>query len=238
MAYHDDISLKRRTIVRVLTTITCFLLIASVAGQLAKYGFGYDVPHELIRLFYVDTEGNIPTFFSSFLLLFASLLLALISVIKKMSSDVSWRRWAILALGFLCMAVDEASGIHELLNKPGRWLLARGSLDGILHTTWLVFGITIVTILGGVFLKFSLRLPAKTKKDFFVAAAVFLGGLVGMEMVGGFYAGSHGVNNFKYSMLATVEEGLEMAGVITFINGLMNFIVTHHDMRVRFDDSK
>src|SRR6185437_4707745 len=96
MTHNGEISLSRRTIVRVLAATTLFLLSVSIAGQLAKYALGQQV-YRFNRLFYVDFEGNIPTFFSSILLILASSLLWFITVLKKSSQDPYRRHWAILA---------------------------------------------------------------------------------------------------------------------------------------------
>jgi hypothetical protein len=79
----------------------------------------------------------------------------------------------------------------------------------------------------------------QTQRQFFTAAAVFLGGALGIEMTESYYAGLHAASNFQLSMLAAVEEGLEMAGVIVFINALLTYIAHHHeDVLLRFSDRK
>jgi hypothetical protein len=237
MSSHGEISLSRQTIVRVLAATTLLLLVASVAGQLSQQLLGHDQGHELIRLFYVDLEGNIPTLFSSSILLFASLLLALISTLTKQSNDTRWHQWAILSFALLYMAVDEASRIHELLNRPAKSLLGQHA-SGIFFHAWVIFGITLVLLFALVYLRFFLSLPRLTRKQFLAAAAIFFSGAVGMEMIGGHYAESHGKDDFQYSMLATVEEGLEMAGVIVLINALLNYLVDHYDVRLRLSSSR
>ena len=230
MSYQDEISLSRQTILRILTVTAVFLLLASTAGQLAKYVLGHDTAYGLIHLFNVDDEGNIPTFFSSSLLLFASLLLALITTLKRKSNDLRWRQWAILSCALLYMAIDEASHIHELLYKPADWLLG-DRLSQIISTTWVIFGIAVVVAFALSYLKFFFSLPPKTQRQFFSAAAIFLGGAVGMELVGGFYSGSHGMHNLQYAMLSTVEEGLEMGGVILLINALLTYVLDNYALR-------
>lgn len=231
-----EISLSQRTIVRVLVATTFFLLVASIAGQSAKHVLGYDEAYGIIRLFNVDSEGNIPTFFSSFLLLFSSLLLAVISTLKRKESDTRWNQWAILSCALLYMAVDEASGIHELLYRPADWLLGQ-RLSRIIYFTWAIFGIAFVLIFTLSYLKFFFSLPLQTQKQFFLAASVFFSGALGMELVGGFFGGSHGIQNLQYAMLSTIEEGLEMTGVILLINALLNYIIHHYDVRFSFAHS-
>jgi hypothetical protein len=237
----EEVSLNRHTIIRVLNATIFFLLLASITGQLTKYVLGHDHALGFVRLFYVDAEGNIPTFFSAMLLLFASLLLAFITVLKRSSRDSYRYHWGILALILLFMAVDEAVGLHEMLNKVG-WLVTGGQRKEdrtIFFFGWVLFGMAMVMIVALSYLKFFFNLPLRTRIQFFTAAAVFVGGAMGVEILGGYYAKSHGEGNFQYSMFATVEEGLEMAGVVVFINALLMYIAHHYkDILFRFSEQE
>ncbi|MCS6306131.1 MAG: hypothetical protein H8K07_21080 [Nitrospira sp.] len=237
MIHDDKIWLSRRTIVRVLTATACFLLIASIAGQVLKYGFGHKSAYGLTPLFYVDKEGNIPTFFSGILLLLASLLLAFITVLKRASQDAYSRHWAILSLILLYMAVDETCHLHEMLHRPGKWMLGQHA-HGIFTYAWIIFGIAMVAAVALSYFKFFLRLPPQAQRQFFTATAVFLSGAIGMELVESYYHGLYGDQTFLYSMFATVEEGLEMAGVIIFNNALMTYLITHYNVSLSLNDSR
>lgn len=237
MPSKDEILLDRGTIVRVLTATSCFLLIASIAGQVLKYGFGHKRAYGLTPLFYVDLEGNIPTFFSGILLLLASLLLAFITVLKRASQDAYSRHWAILSLILLYMAVDETCHLHEMLHKPGKWVLGPHA-HAIFTYAWIIFGIGMVAAVALSYFKFFLHLPPQTQRQFFTAAAVFLSGAIAIELVESYYHGLYGDQTFLYSMFATVEEGLEMAGVIIFINALMTHLITYYNANISFGDSR
>ena len=171
------------------------------------------------------------------LLLFcAALLLTVIAVLKKKQKDPDVSKWAILAFGFLFMAVDEASSIHEELSMPVPGLLGDGP-HGIFYFSWVIPGIAVVFALALFFLGFLLRLPAKTRFTFMVAATLFIGGALGLELVGGRYAELHGQENLTYNMLATVEESLEMSGVIVFIYALLKYISDNYkEVLFRFDN--
>lgn len=54
-----------------------------------------------------------------------------------------------------------------------------------------------------------------------------------MELIGGYYWKLNGWRDLTYILLATVEESLEMAGVIIFIWGLLEYIADNHK-EVRF----
>ena len=230
----NQISLNPFLIARMLGTVAFLLVVASTGWQLAAYWTGHDSIYGLVQLFYVDAEQNIPTFFSALLLLFAALLLAIITRLKRNQKATYVLHWATLALGFLLMAADEILSQHERLVEPIRKLLGGGDL-GVFYFAWIIPGIELVLVLALFFLKFLLHLPAKTRLAFLIAATLYIGGAIGFELVGGRYSESHGTQNLTYSMIATTEESLEMAGVIVFIWALLVYIADHYkEVRFRF----
>lgn len=235
----NHITLSPLKITRALGVTALLLVLASITGQLTKYILGHEFVYGLIRLFYVDYENNIPSYFSASLLLLAALLLALITALKKAAHAAYEFQWALLSFTFLYMAIDEAASIHELLTWPMRNLLGLlgQQAGGIFSFTWVIPGIAVAMVFGLSYLKFLLHLPAKTRWRFVIAATLYLGGAIGMELIGGRYADLHGMENLAYSMTATVEESLEMAGVIVFIYTLLNYIADNYqEIRLRLDN--
>lgn len=232
----NQISLNPSLIALVLGAVAVLLVLASIGGQLMAYLAGHPRVYGLVHLFYVDAEGNIPTGFSTFLLLFASLLLAVITVLERQQTASPVLYWATLSFGFLFMAADEALSFHERLISPLRTLLGNANL-GIFYFAWVIPGIALVLVLASFFLRFLLRLPAKTKRVFLTAATLYIGGAIGVELIGGSWAELHGKRNLMYSMIATVEESLEMMGVIVFIWALLAYIADEYkEVRFRFEE--
>ena len=216
------LALNPRRITRTLAAIACVLILLSLAGQIFKHVFGHDDVHGLVLLFYVDQEHNIPSFFSAAQLLLAATLLALIAALKAGTGGTFRYRWAGLALTFLYMSVDEAVGIHELLTGPTRTMLGLPD-HGIFQFAWVIPGAMIAVALGLWFLRLLLSLPPRTRRQFIVAAVLFVGGALGFELLGGLYY-RQGAETFGYSLLSTAEEGLEMAGIIVFIDALLQYV--------------
>jgi hypothetical protein len=215
------VSVKASYLVRVLTIIAVILILASIGGQISKYEFGHDYLKGLVPMFYLDEENNIPTFFTVILMLFISLLLSLIANINYKLGIRHTAKWVILSIGFLCMAFDEGFAIHENLISPFRGLMGDINL-GIFYYAWVVPGIILVLFLGAFFTKFLLQLPVATRSRFLVAAGIYLAGAIGVELIGGQYAEIHGINNPTYSFIVTIEESLEIIGLILFISSLIN----------------
>ena len=91
---------KPKAIIVVLSGVILCLLLAHIAGQVSVYYFGFNGDTRLVGLFDLDSEGNIPTLFSTIILLTASLLFAAIAGAKKTEADpffctgVDWRSYS------------------------------------------------------------------------------------------------------------------------------------------------
>lgn len=212
------------------------LILASIGGQFSRLALGYDYLKGFVPLFNLDAEGNIPTYFSVLLMLFAALLLAVIAVFYRKQKIPHVSKWAILSFGFLSMAFDEAFQVHERLISPFRTLLGDNNL-GVFYFAWVIPGIALVIVFGLFFLRFLMHLPSRTRRRFLIAATLYIGGTIGFELIGGRYVELHGARNWMYIMIATVEESLEMVGLIVFIWALLEYCAeSFKEVRIRFDD--
>ena len=216
---------KARFTAYLLSGTACALVAASILGQGMYY-----LPHHnriqqvLSTMFYVDKEFNIPSTFSALLLLFAGLLLFSITL-KKINFKLKFGHWLVLACGFSLMAIDEMFSFHERLISPVHTFFTNVlNVEhlGIFRFAWVIPGIVLVAALIPYFWKFVWGLPSHTRRNFILSATLYLGGAIGVELLGGYLFATQGsTDSFFYSMVATVEESLEMAGVILFIHGLM-----------------
>lgn len=95
-----------------------------------------------------------------------------------------------------------------------------------------------ILILALFFLGFLLRLPSCTRRFFLGAGAIYLGGAIGVEMIGGYYAEVYGFDSLEYQLIAHAEESLEMAGIIVFIYALLRYLADHYPtIQFLIDDS-
>lgn len=210
--------------------ISCALVLTSITGQVLYYWPHHNrIQYILSTLFYVDKEQNIPTAFSSLLLLFTACILLRITL-SMWKNKEAFSHWLVLSCGFLFMSIDEYFSFHERLIGPVHKLvqnLLNVENVGILRFAWVIPGIVLVGLLLVYFWNFLHSLPQQTKKFFIVSASIYLSGAIGMELIGGGFFEAYGVDNLAYSMIATVEESLEMAGVILFIWTLLKYIVEY-----------
>lgn len=229
------ISFNISRITGVLVIIAIFLIILSVAGQIIKFNCnvtGFFLSG-LIENFFLGAEANIPTYFISFLNLVSASLLLMIAVIEKKRKQPYVFHWTVLSLIFLYISIDEIVEIHEELTDPIANILNLNA-PGIFTFAWVIPAIFLLLLMGLFFLRFLCRLDSRTKTYFLIAAILFVGGAIGLEMLGGSYYDIHGSDNLTYRMMQNVEESLEMAGLIIFIWALMRYLSFRYGA-VRFD---
>lgn len=230
------LTLNSHSVARAFGIAAFFLVIASVAGQLFRIFSGHGNLHGLIPLFDVNKENNFPTFFSMFLLLSASALLTIIAILEKKRSPSYVSHWATLALGFLYLSLDETLALHEALALPIRGFFGPQQA-GIFYFAWVIPGMLVVIFLALYFFKFLLHLSTSTRRTFMLSGAIYLAGAIGMELIGGHYAELHGELDLTYLVYVTIEESLEMTGVIIFIWGLLEYIAYNYP-RIQFQVDK
>ncbi|MBN2029673.1 hypothetical protein JW824_05455 [bacterium] len=214
-------------IVQILIGIELLLIIASIAGQFSVFIIDHPRSLGLPPMFYLEDEYNIPTYFSSFLLGMAAFLLGLIAFSEEKGEDHFRRHWIFLAALFLFFSIDEAICLHERLNMAIRNIFGWKELVGwrkFFFSTWIVPGTIFSIILVLNNFRFFLQLPKRTKHLFFLAALICFSGVIGIELITILYRNTFGPLNFNYTMIVTVEETLEMSGVILFIYALLDTI--------------
>lgn len=218
-----------------LSAIALLLVFSSAAVLTADYLTGYNsvVIHKLVKLFDLDLEVNVPTFFSVGLLLSASLLLAVVTTIVRKNKGKHVLGWAILSGGFLFMAFDELASVHERFIEPMRAILGVENA-GIFYYAWVVPAFGLLLVLGVMYLRFLIALPAKTRNLLILAGAMFLGGAVGLELFEGVFV----ADRLLYNTFVTFEESLEMGGVILLIWTLLRYLQENFNLNsLNFDIS-
>lgn len=216
------IYLSPKKTTRFLVILVSSLVLCSLFLQFSIYFLpDYFLRDTLAPIFNIDKEQNIPTLYSWSALLFCAMLLATIAQAKKATRDRYVNHWRILAIIFAYLSIDEALSLHEKFIEPLRTSLNTG---GILYYAWVIPGaiFAIAVFLG--FLKFINALPTKTKRLFLTAGAVFIGGALGMELLSGAYAELYTDENFVTAVLTSIEEFMEMTGIIIFIYALLSYI--------------
>lgn len=179
-----------------------------------------NTPYVGIFLFFsMGQESNLPTYISALNLLVAGALCGIISAYElNQRGRVNWH-WLGLAAGLVLMSVDEAAKIHEgIVGVFIQMAIGRGT--GIFYYVWYLAYIPIVIIIGFLYFPFLRRLPVRYSFRFSLAALVFLGGAIGIEMIESIL--KHAEINTAISML--FEETFEMIGIVILIHTLLLYL--------------
>lgn len=232
------LTIDPRNIIRALLILITFLVVCFTIGQIARHVFGYEWMKGFVPMFDLNTEANVPTWYSSSALLFAFMLLWFIADAKKRSGDSFARHWRALSLVVLYLSIDEAAQIHELASEPIRSYLDMTQASGLLHHTWILAGLVAVSVVGVAFIPFARHLPRRTFLLFLASAIIFVLGAIVLESIGGSYLGYAEQVNDKwtvldkredlvYSALYLFEELFEMLAVVLLIFSLFDYIGNH-----------
>jgi len=218
------IRIRPRKVFFLLLAMIVLLVIAGVAGQVIKYKAGHPHMMGFVPKFNLDEENNIPTYFSSIILLTACILLAVIGLWKQQKGARYARHWLFLSIVFLFLSIDEAASIHELVNTPFR---VTYGVSGMFRFAWVLFAIPLVVLFGISYLKFLLIIPKRIRLRIILAGILYVGGALGCELISGWYQDTTYDVGFNYAMLTALEETLEMIGVTVFIYALLEYICIH-----------
>ncbi|RUR83400.1 hypothetical protein ACF3DV_15570 [Chlorogloeopsis fritschii PCC 9212] len=219
------VHLSPKKTLQFLIVLIVGLCLVSIAGQLTLYFLpDYSSREFFAFLFNVDEETNIPSLYSAYALLVCSILLFLIASAKKIAGEAYISHWKSLSFIFMALSLDEFMSFHERLIEPLQNSL---NTSGFLYYAWVIPGTIFVLIFLLAFLRFITTLPTKIKRLFIIAGTIYVSGAIGMEMLGGYYTNLYGEKNIIYAILTTIEEFLEMLGIVIFIYALMSYISTY-----------
>lgn len=207
-------------VVYVLACSVIILTLLNFIGQFIAFLQNYsDNPglSHFIQLFNTDGTDNIPAFYEALALFVAGATLSLITVSGRARGAAFNGHWGVLAGVFFYLSFDKAFGIH------GRWLAEIGMLisPNNYYFAKTLPMVAIVLIFGASYLKFFFQLPLKFRLLFCAAAAVFLGGSVGMEIVEGLYGNLYA--DFGGALLIMLENLLEMSGIVFLVYTLLAY---------------
>jgi hypothetical protein len=169
-----------------------------------------DAAFELVELCSLSSEANLPTWFAAGLIAACAIVAGSIAATKPRDR---WH-WCGIAAVLAWVAFDEAVGLHEHLG--GHFDLG----GGFLYFDWVIWAALIVAVLAAIYLPFLLRLPRAHAKALIVAASVYVGGALVLELPLGWWADHKGDDTFGYAAIDWLEESLELVGAALALHAL------------------
>ncbi len=217
-----------------LGVIFALLTLLGLASEILLSVYHEDWGYGLVPLLNLSYETNIPTWYSSALLLACAVLLALITRLASDSGAPYRRHWAVMAAIFLYLSIDEAVQIHEMINPA---LTDTYHLGGVLTFSWVIPFAILVALFVLAYIGFLRHLSRRFRVMFVVAGALYVGGALGTELPISSWYDRHGGDNLIYGLANLAQESLEILGATVFLSVLLAYIAaTFGELRIGFLD--
>jgi hypothetical protein len=223
------LAIPRRTVRRTMLIVAAIFCVISFTLAAIRILGGHDRVLGLTQLLDLNGEANVPAWYSSTLLFVCGLAAA--AVAGRHQRGERWG-WNGIALALMTMSLDETAQIHERLMLPPEYLGPYGPIHNI---TWVFAGTVIAGAVAGVFLRTVLAAPPRVRNGVFLAGAVYIGGAVGMEALGGLWALHHGEANIIHATIDLLEEGGELFGATLFLDAALTYLQLMGPGEVRVD---
>lgn len=226
---NPHINLTTITVTKLLLKIIACLLFANLISIYLKWELGYITGLGFVPFFDFDQEYNLPAFYSALAILFCAALLWFVANdnnTKTLKQDCYWK---ILSYFFILLSLDELTSIHNQFSRLTIFLfsnypsIAKGEIISQ-SRYWIISFIPLLMLVSFFFIRFYIKLPKETKIDFFFAGTVFIAGAVGVELMGDQYMFLYNEADIYYGLLYTLEELLEMLGIVLFVRALVSYI--------------
>ena len=202
-----------------MITVWLFLVIAGFCVEAWKYILYLDDSLAWLYFFGLSYEQNLPTWYSSSLLLLCAVQLCLVAIGSTQQPAPFRLHWWLLALAFCYISLDEAAELHEDLS-----LLF--DFGGVLYFGWVLPAAAVVVVMGILYVPFLRHLNPRTRWQFMLAGTIYVGGALGVELLLGYWTDIHGTKNLGYGLIDLLEESMEILGASLFFLALLEYLAT------------
>ena len=168
------ININRNAIVVFIAAIISLLLVAHIGGLVWQDVLKKDSGWSLIRLINLNVEANIPTWFSSTMLLFCAFLVGLIGVCHKKNKEPYALHWILLAVIFVFLSCDETAQIHEWTVTHVHKIVG-GKFEFTRYIGWVVPYAILLLVFLVSYIRFFFHLPKRIKFLFAASGFIYVG---------------------------------------------------------------
>jgi hypothetical protein len=178
---------------------------------------GYPYVFGLVPMFDLDAEANLPSFFQSQMMLACALALLFTARHERAAGRPMAHAWLVLSLAFFYLGADEAAMLHDRMGPVA--MQAIGAKPN--HIDWVLPMGILGTGFALYMVPFLLGIERATAYAFVLAGAVYVGGAVGVEVLGKVLAERYGYESYLYVLSVALEEGMEMLGIAMFLRAIL-----------------
>lgn len=175
-------------------------------------------PPPWLALFDVNSEVNVPTWFSVALLVVTGAVALAVAGLHRPAAPRVARFLGVLGLALFALSLDELTSLHERLGALGATVAGSA-----VHFTWVVPGLLVAGVLVAALVHGLASLDRASRGPFAVAAAVFFTGALVLETVSGQVLVVAG-DRAAYLLVTAAEELCEMAGVVLLLRAVTRLV--------------
>jgi hypothetical protein len=214
-----DLALRRP----VLTFFAVGLIVMSLMGTVVvvcrdvyKLNLG-----EFGRLFDLDAEQNVPTWFQVIQLFCAGIVAGVVAFAMQARRDARWIYFAGVAVVLAVLSADELAGFHERISA---------------FISWLKLSKIVLAAIGLLYLRFWWSLPVRFRVLLLVSCIVYFGSAMELDVLSFRFWNPDPAQRPIYDAISIVEETGEMIGAWLFLSTLLAYLQqTGVRMQLRLD---
>lgn len=226
MSNRITINLKwtARLLITAILTVTALSGLVSVINYFVRHSnpSPETLQHwdRIFNMFFLGSEINLPTWYATITLLACAIVLAVIAQTVDPSTPYK-RQWWGLAIIFVALSIDENVSFHEFLGKiSDNWL----QMGGVFYYSWTLLGAAFVLMVAIGYWSFLLSLPVKIRQLIIGAGIIYVVGVIGIEMIEGYYVYLYTEGHLAYEVMIYIEEIFEMSGIALFLYALLAYL--------------
>ena len=194
------------------------VLVAVSAGLAARQGSPLTTDRGQLRT-YLDVfdETNLPTWWAASVLVAAALACGAVAVLS--GPGVARRRWLLLAGLTAALSVDEATVLHERLDRAVLAWLSPGDLPYLWVVPGAVVGLGVVVSV----VRLTRAAPAPARRRLLLGSGLLLGSALGGEAVQGVLV-TEGLLGWPFVLTYHLEELGETLGAVALLAGAVRML--------------
>jgi hypothetical protein len=213
----------RRTAQILAVLIVAFCVVSFVGQLVAEFAITENkYVDKVAEWLDVNKEGSVPTWYATITLMACSVMLAVIAIAARVRGRPWQLQWTLLSIGFALLSLEELIGVHSQATKVLRSVVSITDGPGY-ELVLLAIGMVGLVVLAVLFGRFYMDLPSLWRRWFTIGIVIYLIGVFASDAIGD-YLISSGETSLPYIIVLTIEEALEMIGVLIFIVMLLEYI--------------
>lgn len=220
-----ELSLPVGRLARWLAGLIVLLSVMSLIGQLISEFVIVENEYvdTVTHWFDVNAEASIPTWYAAITLFAVGAMLGVIAIAARRRGRPFVLQWTLLAFGFAALSLEEVIGVHSQATKVLR--RAMDATEGPLPLIGLgLLGLVALAVAVALFGRWFRALPRRWRTWFAIGGLAYLAGVLGSDAIGDYLASTFGGGSLLYILVLTIEEALEMTGVLIFIVLFLEYI--------------